>query len=89
MKTELRNKILKLCKKVENGETKILIEDAEDVDSLVKIALDGMRGSVSLKKDENIKALNEVVDSCLRMKEQYTTIFNDLSKMILKPDFGK
>lgn len=50
MKTELRNKILKLCKKVENGETKILIEDAEDVDSLVKIALDGMRGSVSLKK---------------------------------------
>lgn len=84
MKTELRNKILKLCKKVENGETKILIEDAEDVDSLVKIAFDGIWGSVSLKKDENIKALNEVVDSCLRMKEQYTTIFNDLSIMILK-----
>lgn len=84
MKTELRNKILKLCKKVENGETKILIEDACDIDSMKKTAFDGMHGSASLKKDENIKALNEVVDSCLRMKEQYTTIFNDLSIMILK-----
>lgn len=84
METELRNKILKLCKKVENGETKILIEDAGDVDSMKRTAIVGIAGSVSLNKDKNIKALNEVVDSCLRAKEQYTTIFNDLSKMILK-----
>lgn len=84
METELRNKILKLCKKVENGKTKILIEDAGDVDSMKRTAIVGIAGSVSLNKDENIKALNEVVDSCLRAKEQYTTIFNDLSKMILK-----
>lgn len=84
MEIELKNKIIKLCEKVEKGESVILIEDAGEVDSLSAIAIMGVRGGVTLKKDENIKILNDVVDCCLSMKEQYTTMFDDLSVMILK-----
>ena len=84
MDTKLKDKIVKLCKRVEDGKSVILIEDACDVDAMKGIGFTSMHGVSALDKDENLSVLTNVVDYCLNLTKQYTTIFDDLAIMILK-----
>lgn len=81
---ELESKINRLLAKVENKETVILIEDASEIDSLKSIASKGIFGVVNEDLNSNLTVLSEMIDCCLNLKQQYTTMFDDMSRMILK-----
>lgn len=84
MNIELKNKINVFLDNVEEGYSTILIKDAFEVENLKEIAMKSVKGATCSDIEKNEKLLNETVDFFINQKKQYTNIFNNLSKMILK-----
>lgn len=84
MNVDLKNKINVFLDNVEEGYSKILIKDAFEVENLKEIAMKSVKGATCSDMSKNEKLLNETIDFFFNSKEQYTTIFNNISKMILK-----
>lgn len=84
MNVDLKNKIIVFLDNVEEGYSKILIKDAFEVEDLKEIAMKSVKGATCTEMDKNERLLNETIDFFFNQKEQYTTIFNNISKMILK-----